>query len=121
MKTTSTRNTDIARGRDAYLAEYKANEAKKKAAKVEMPQKARIYKRITSISFTVTCVAAIAAMYLTLAHVLSDQSLITSIFLIGVGTITIAGALVSFTAIIAKKIWKHRLHKLGLMLPPELD
>ena len=32
--TTSTRNTDsIARGRDAYLAEYKANEAKKKAAK----------------------------------------------------------------------------------------
>ncbi len=120
--TTSTRNTDsIARGRDAYLAEYKANEAKKKAAKAEMPQKARIYKRITSISFTVTCVAAIAAMYLTLAHVLSDQSLITSIFLIGVGTITIAGALVFFTAIIAKKIWKHRLLKMGLMLPPELD
>lgn len=106
---------------DTILAEYEAKKAKKEAAKAEMPQKARIYKRITSISFTVTCVAAIAAMYLTLAHVLSDQSLITSIFLIGVGTITIAGALVFFTAIIAKKIWKHRLLKMGLMPPPELD
>lgn len=122
MKTTSsTRNTDsIAKGRDAYLAEYEATEAKRKAAKASMIQKAWTYKKIIHVSFIIACLSAAATMSLMLIHLLSKQPLFTPI-LIGAGAVTVISALVFLTAITSKKIWEHHLLKLGLMLPPELD
>lgn len=120
MKTTSTRNTDIARGRDAYLAEYKANEAKKKAAKATMSQKAREFRKLIRIFFLVACFSAVATMALTFVHLLSEQPLLTPV-LTCTGATTVVSASIFFATIVAKKIWKHRLLKLGLMLPPELD
>lgn len=105
---------------DTILAEYKAEKAKKEAAKATMIQKAWTYKKVTHVSFVIACLAASATMSLTLVHILLEQPLFTPI-LIGAGAVTVVSAFVFLVSIISKKIWEHHLLKLGLMLPPELD
>lgn len=105
------------RNHHAILAEFKSQEAKRKAAKATMAKKAVLYRKVIQNSFFIACLANIASMGLILVHLLNGTQLFTPITVVVAILMTIS-LLVSSATFVAKKIWEHKLFKLGL-LPPD--
>lgn len=121
MKNATTNNPYYPlRNRDAILKEAKAAEAQKKAAKATMAKKAEMYRKVIRMSFAVACLINVAVMSLLLTYFITRDSFFIPI-IISITTIMIASFLTSLATSIAKKIWEHKLLKLGLLPPNELE
>ena len=93
------------------IEDIKALEEKRESAKITMARKAKIYDliiRISSMSSYISSTITIILVCLATDHL----SLKPTVYIFG--TIMVISILTQTTSFITKKVWEHKLRKLGL-------